>query len=89
VERSEAARRAVPVPDLTLPSLSALVGTLADLADLAAEKDRIFEPDGRVKDTASLRLNSIRSAILRLRRDLVKRLEELAAEKAGVLSEGS
>ena len=88
VERSEAARRAVPVPDLTLPALSALLGPLADLAEIAGEKERIFEADGRVKDTASLRLHSIRSAILRLRRDLVKRLEELAREKSDVLSEG-
>lgn len=87
-ERSEAARRAVPVPDLALPALSALLAPLADLGDLVGEKERIFEADGRVKDTASVRLHSIRSAILRLRRDVVRRLEELAREKAGSLTEG-
>lgn len=87
VERSEAARRAVPVPDLSLPALEALLSPLADLSNLAGEKDRIFEGDGRVKDTATIRLHSIRASILRLRRDVVKRLEELARERAEVLSE--
>ncbi len=87
VERSEAARRAVPVPDLSLPGLGALLAPLADLSELASEKERIFEADGRVKDTASVRLHSVRSAVLRLRRDLVKRLEELAREVAPNLSE--
>lgn len=87
VERSEAARRAVPVPDLSLPALEALLSPLADLSNLAGEKDRIFEGDGRVKDTATVRLHSIRASILRLRRDVVKRLEELARERAEVLSE--
>ncbi|MGE5347340.1 MAG: hypothetical protein ACM3JH_15405, partial [Acidithiobacillales bacterium] len=87
VERSEAARRAVPVPDLSLPGLAALLAPLADFTELAGEKERIFEADGRVKDTASVRLHSVRSAVLRLRRDLVKRLEELAREQAPILSE--
>jgi DNA mismatch repair protein MutS2 len=87
VERSEAARRAVPVPDLSLPALEAFLSPLADLSDLAGEKDRIFEGDGRVKDTASVRLHSIRASILRLRRDVLKRLEELARERAEILSE--
>jgi dsDNA-specific endonuclease/ATPase MutS2 len=88
VELSEAARGAVPLPDLPLPFLAALLAPLADLSDLAGEKDRIFEADGRVRDTATVRLHSIRAAILRLRRDVVKRLSELAREKADVLSEG-
>lgn len=87
VERSEAARRAVSVPDLSLPALEALLSPLADLSNLASEKDRIFEGDGRVKDTATVRLHSIRASILRLRRDVVKRLEELVRERAEVLSE--
>ena len=88
VERSEGARRAVPVPDLALPALAGLLAPLVDLSDLASEKDRVFEADGRVKDTATVRLHSVRAAILRLRRDVVKRLEELAREKADLLSEG-
>jgi DNA mismatch repair protein MutS2 len=88
VDRSEGARRAVPVPDLPLPCLAELLSPLADLSDLASEKDRIFEADGRVKDTATVRLHSIRAALLRLRRDAVKRLEDLAREKADALSEG-
>jgi DNA mismatch repair protein MutS2 len=88
VERSEAARGAVPVPDLPLPDLDALLAPLADFSDLAGEKDRIFEGDGRVKDTATVRLHAIRAAILRLRRDVVKRLEDLSREKAEFLSEG-
>ena len=87
-ERSEAARRAVPVPDLSLPALGTLLAPLADFSDLVGEKDRIFEGDGRVKDTATVRLHAIRAAILRLRRDVVKRLEELARETAEALSEG-
>ncbi len=88
VERSEAARGAVPVPDLPLPDLGALLAPLADFSDLAGEKDRIFEGDGRVKDTATVRLHGIRAAILRLRRDVVRRLEDLSREKAEFLSEG-
>jgi DNA mismatch repair protein MutS2 len=88
VERSEAARGAAPVPDLPLPDLGALLAPLADFSDLAGEKDRIFEGDGRVKDTATVRLHGIRAAILRLRRDVVKRLEDLSREKAEFLSEG-
>jgi DNA mismatch repair protein MutS2 len=88
VERSEGARHAIPVPDLELLALAGLLAPLADLSHLASEKDRVFEADGRVKDTATVRLHSVRAAILRLRRDVVKRLEELAREKADLLSEG-
>ena len=88
VDRAESARGAVPVPDLPLPFLAALLAPLPDFSDLAGEKDRVFEADGRVKDTATVRLHSIRAAILRLRRDVVKRLEELAREKADVLADG-
>ena len=42
-ERSEAARVAASVPDLTLPDLAGLLAPLADLSDLNGEKDRIFE----------------------------------------------
>ncbi|HQR47189.1 MAG TPA: hypothetical protein PK598_14400, partial [Thermoanaerobaculia bacterium] len=87
-ERSEAARVAASVPDLALPDLAGLLAPLADLSDLMGEKDRIFEADGRVKDTATVRLHGIRAALLRLRRDVVKRLEELAREKSEFLSEG-
>jgi DNA mismatch repair protein MutS2 len=88
VERSEGARHAVPIPDLELLALAGLLAPLADFSDLASEKDRVFEADGRVKDTATVRLHSVRAAILRLRRDVVKRLEELVREKADFLSEG-
>ncbi len=88
LERSEGARRAVPVPDLDLPALTGLLAPLADFSDLASEKDRIFEADGRVKDTATVRLHSVRAAILRLRRDVVKRMEELVREKSDLLTEG-
>ena len=88
VERTEGARRAVPVEGLDLPALAALLSPLADLSDLAGEKERIFEADGRIRDTATVRLHSIRAALLRLRRDVVKRLEELAREKGEFLSEG-
>jgi DNA mismatch repair protein MutS2 len=88
VDRSEGARRAVPVEGVELLRLAELLAPLADLSDLAGEKERIFESDGRIKDTATVRLHSIRAALLRLRRDVVKRLEELARERAEALSEG-
>ena len=88
VDRSEGARRAVPVEGVELPRLAGLLAPLADLSDIAGEKERIFESDGRIKDTATVRLHSIRAALLRLRRDVVKRLEELARERAEALSEG-
>jgi DNA mismatch repair protein MutS2 len=88
VERAEGARAAVPVPDLDLPHLARLLSPLADLSDLLAERAVTFEADGRIKDTATTRLLSIRAAILRLRRDVVKRLEELTRTHADVLSEG-
>jgi DNA mismatch repair protein MutS2 len=87
VERSEGARAAVPVPDLDLPHLARLLSPLADLSDLLAERAITFEADGRIKDTATARLLAIRSALLRLRRDVVKRLEELTRTRPGVLSE--
>jgi DNA mismatch repair protein MutS2 len=88
VERAEGARRAVPVEGVNLVHLGELLAPLADLADLLGEKERIFEADGRIRDTATVRLHAIRAALLRLRRDVVKRLEELAREKAEALSEG-
>ncbi len=87
-ERSDGARHAVPVPGLDLPVLSPFLAPLPSFDDLLAERDATFEPDGRVKDTASMRLSSVRSAIVRLRRELVRRLEDFARAHADVLSEG-
>ena len=88
VERSEEARRAVPVEGLELPDLSALLAPLGDLEDLLSERDCTFEPDGRIRDTASSRLASIRAAVVRLRRDVVRRLEELVRARPDVLADG-
>ncbi len=76
VERSEEVRAMVPVEGLELPALTSLLAPLPDLSDLLAERDVVFEPDGRIRDTASARLASIRAAIVRVRRDVVRRLEE-------------
>ena len=46
------------------------------------------EPDGRIRDTASARLAGIRAAIVRLRRDVVRRLEELVRARPEVLADG-
>lgn len=78
VERSEAARAAVPVEGLSLPHLSAHLSPLEDLSGLLGERAVVFEPDGRIRDTASHRLASIRAAVVRLRREVVRRLEELS-----------
>ena len=88
VERSEEARRAVPVEGLELPELTALLAPLGDLEDLLGERDYTFEPDGRIRDTASARLASIRAAIVRLRRDVVRRLEELVRARPDALADG-
>ncbi len=88
VERSEEARRAVPVEGLELSDLTALLSPLGDLEDLLGERDYTFEPDGRIRDTASARLASIRAAIVRLRRDVVRRLEELVRARPDVLADG-
>ena len=88
VERSEEARRAVPVEGLELPDLTALLAPLGDLEDLLGERDYTFEPDGRIRDTASARLASIRAAIVRLRRDVVRRLEELVRARPDALADG-
>ncbi len=88
VERSEEARRAVPLEGLELPDLTALLAPLGDLEDLLGERDYTFEPDGRIRDTASARLASIRAAIVRLRRDVVRRLEELVRARPDALADG-
>ncbi len=88
VERSEEARLAVPVEGLELPDLTALLAPLGDLEDLLGERDYTFEPDGRIRDTASARLASIRAAIVRLRRDVVRRLEELVRARPDALADG-
>jgi DNA mismatch repair protein MutS2 len=88
VERAEGARRAVPVEDAPLPHLTDLLRPVASFEDLLAEREPTFEPDGRLKDTASARLYALRSAIQRLRRDVVRRLDELARAHPDALSEG-
>ncbi|MFN7989832.1 MAG: Smr/MutS family protein [Thermoanaerobaculia bacterium] len=88
VERSEEARVAVPVEGLELPDLAALLAPLGHLEDLLSERDVTFEPDGRIRDTASARLASIRAAIVRLRREVVRRLEELVRARPDVLADG-
>jgi DNA mismatch repair protein MutS2 len=88
VERAEGARAAVPVPDLELPHLSDLLFPLASFEDLLGEREPTFEPDGRVKDTASARLYAIRSSIQRLRREVVRKLEEIARTHPDALTGG-
>ncbi len=88
VERCEGARVAVPVEGLALPALEALLAPLPDLEDLLAEREVVFEQDGRVKDTASARLAGIRGAVVRTRREIVRRLEEIARSRTDALSEG-
>ncbi len=88
VERAEGARRAVPVEDAELPHLTELLRPIVSLEDLLAEREPTFEPDGRIKDTASARLYALRAAIQRLRRDLVRKLEELSRVHPDALSEG-
>jgi DNA mismatch repair protein MutS2 len=88
VERSEGARLAVPVEGADLPALTGLLRPLADFEDLLAEREPTFEPDGRIKDTASARLYALRASIQRLRRDLVRKLDELARTQGDALSGG-
>jgi DNA mismatch repair protein MutS2 len=81
LERSEAARHSIPVEGAELPELEKLLRPMPDFEDLLLEREVVFDPDGRVKDTASTRLASIRGSIVRLRRELVKRLEELVRNR--------
>ncbi len=87
VERSEVARAAVPLETLETPALSALLAPLPDLEGLLKERGVVFDPDGRIKDTASARLAVVRSAIARLRRDVVTRLEEYAKARPDALAD--
>ena len=88
VERAEGARAAVPVPDMELTALSDLLFPLASFEDLLGEREPTFELDGRVKDTASARLYAIRSAIQRLRKEVVRKLEEVARTHPDALTGG-
>ena len=88
VERAEGARAAVPVPDLELPRLADLLFPLASFEDLLGEREPTFESDGRLKDTASARLYAIRSSIQRLRKEVVRKLEEVARTHADALTGG-
>jgi DNA mismatch repair protein MutS2 len=88
VERAEGARAAAPVPGLELTRLADLLFPLASFEDLLAEREPTFEPDGRVKDTASARLYAIRSSIQRLRREVVRKLEEVARAHPDALTGG-
>lgn len=87
-ERSEDARRAVPVEGLDLPRLAAALAPLPDLEDLLGEREATFEPDGRVKDTASARLAALRASIARHRKEVVRRLEEYARAHGDALGDG-
>jgi len=88
VERAEGARAAVPVPDLELPRLADLLFPLASFEDLLGEREPTFESDGRLKDTASARLYAIRSSIQRLRKEVVRKLEEVARTHPDALTGG-
>ena len=88
LERSEGARHAVPVEGVDFPELSRLLAPLSDFEDLLSERAVTFEPDGRIKDTASTRLAGIRGAIVRLRREIVRRLEESARSRPELLEGG-
>jgi DNA mismatch repair protein MutS2 len=88
LERSEEARRAVTGEGLDLPDLFRLVSPLVDFDDLLAERTRTFETDGRIRDTASTRLAGIRGSIIRLRREIVRRLEEEARSRPDLLEGG-
>ena len=88
VERAEGGRAAVPVPDLELPHLADLLFPLASFEDLLSEREPTFEPDGRIRDTASARLYAIRSSIQRLRKEVVRKLEEVARTHADALTGG-
>ena len=88
VERAEGGRAAVPVPDLELPHLADLLFPLASFEDLLSEREPTFEPDGRIRDTASARLYAIRSSIQRLRKEVVRKLEEVARSHPDALTGG-
>ncbi len=88
LERSEGARHAVPVEGVDLPELSRLLSPLSDFEDLLGGRAVTFEPDGRIKDTATTRLAGIRGAIVRLRREIVRRLEESARSRPELLEGG-
>ncbi|MEO6323853.1 MAG: Smr/MutS family protein, partial [Thermoanaerobaculia bacterium] len=69
-------------------TLARHLSPLADLSDLVEERAVIFDPDGRIKDTASPKLLHLRNAIVRLRREVVSRLEEFARVRPEALADG-
>ncbi len=57
------------------------------LDELSAELSRAIEPDGAVADLASPRLSELRSELRASRDRIIRRLEELLARYAGILSD--
>ncbi len=76
-----------------MPKNAALVvpaegnAALIKLANLAAELDSAFEPDGSVSDRASVELSRLRARLVSLRKRLMSRLEKLAEKESDLLQE--
>ena len=77
-----------PCPTSSSPTSPTSSFPLASFEDLLGEREPTFEPDGRVKDTASARLYAIRSSIQRLRKEVVRKLEEVARTHPDALTGG-
>lgn len=77
----------------TMPKNAALVvpaegnAALIKLANLAAELESAFEPDGSVSDRASVALSRLRARLVSLRKRLISRLEKIADKEADLLQE--
>ncbi|HTJ82400.1 MAG TPA: endonuclease MutS2, partial [Polyangiaceae bacterium] len=70
------------------PRLSVSCDTNAEHDRVAFELERSFEPDGTIADSASTRLAELRSERKASRDRIVRKLEELVARYAGILSDG-
>lgn len=62
------------------PLLKQMLEKIVELPELATEFDRIFTPDGEVKDTASAELGRIRRRSKQLRQNIVDNLNKKVAQ---------
>lgn len=60
---------------------------LIKLANLAAEIESAFEPDGSISDSASTTLSKLRSQMVNLRKRISQRIEKIAEKEQDLLQE--
>ncbi len=87
VERAEAARRGLKEAANHCPALLSNVPEFSALPSLAASIRRSLEPDGRLADTASSKLQGVRRSLRRLREEVRATLESRMSGWSEILQE--